>query len=174
LIEQAPGDGASGPEHAGLALLHAAMDQLHMARHYRRPANSSVHTRNSPNRRTALGNQAHNMLPDPANKGWVETWQRSKGVSELSGVGGRRTAHLNRAHKTRSRQRRKQLWKPTKEGNEEKTQSGGSPLTLGTGSLFSLGPSMALSQCFDAEALDSLWLCDGFRLALAAFALVAA
>src|SRR5258708_28779623 len=50
-------------------------------------------------------------LSGPADKDGGETRACPRGVPELSGVGGRRTAHLNRAGKRGSRQRRKQFEK---------------------------------------------------------------
>ena len=70
------------------------------ARHHGRPANSSVHTRNSTKRRTALSNQAHTMAQRPGEQGSRREARVPQGVPESSSAGGRRrTAHLNRPRK---------------------------------------------------------------------------
>lgn len=63
------------------------------ARDHSRPASSSVHTRNSTKRRTALSKQAHNRARRPGEQGPRRDARVPQGVS---GAGGRRTANLNR------------------------------------------------------------------------------
>ncbi len=58
------------------------------ARHHGRPASSSVRTRNSAKRRTALSNQAHNMAQRPGEQGPQRDARAPQGVSESSGAGG--------------------------------------------------------------------------------------
>jgi len=147
--------GSHGQEgHAGLALLDGDGPASPMRRHGH-PAGASVQTRSSTKHRTALSNQAHNMPHRPDEQGMRHNlWLAPQTFCEVPD-GQRQTANLNRAKTRKETAKDTVLEMRSRRIRRTEHPSGGSPLTIGTGSLFSIGPGAPVEATASASTSGS-------------------